>query len=101
MENKYTVIIEATFNEGGMQSEEFKEYSAKALAAATPHGGVVVAKHGITENIAQGETPHAVSIIEFPSKEKAIAALKGEEYTSIIPLREIVFKEVKILFTKE
>ena len=99
-ENKYTVIIEATFNEGGMETDEFKEYSEKAGAIGAKYGAVTISKNMITENIAQGETPHVISVLEFPSKEKAVEGLTGEEYKILFPLREVAFKEVKILLTK-
>ncbi|MFT7507534.1 MAG: hypothetical protein ACI92I_000694 [Acidimicrobiales bacterium] len=99
-ENKCTVIIEATLLEGGMDMPEFKEYSEKATALGAEYGVMPVSKHMIGENLGQGETPHVVSLVEFPSKEKAVEFMNSEEYKSLIPLREVVFKEVKILITK-
>ncbi|MFT7644981.1 MAG: hypothetical protein ACI9BF_000650 [Candidatus Paceibacteria bacterium] len=99
-ENKCTVIIEATLNEGGMGIPEFKEYSEKATALGAEYGAIPVSKHMIGENLGQGEAPHVVSIVEFPSKEKATEMMCSEEYKSLFPLREAAFKEVKILITK-
>jgi uncharacterized protein (DUF1330 family) len=100
MEERYTVIIEATFNEGKMKSEEFKEYSTKAGALGEKAGAVTISKNMIEKNLDQGDTPHVIFVIEFPSRDNAVRFLTSEEYTSLIPLRRIVFKEVKILLTK-
>ncbi len=99
-ENKCTVVITGTFKEGGSGTPEFKEYSRKANAIVEEKGGVVVAKHMVEQNLGDGETPHLVVTVEFPSKEKAVEAFSNEEYTSIIPLRQAATSEVNILITK-
>jgi len=96
---KYTVVLQGTFNENGMKSAEFAEYSQRSNANGEKHGGVVQAKYMISENLGQNETPSFVIIVEFPSKDAATKAFTSEEYLSIIPLRKVAFKEVKILLT--
>jgi len=94
--NKTIVIIEATFNPNGMHTPEFKEYSRRSNANGEAHGGVVLSKYQVTANLGKGETPHMVLIIEYPSQEEARRTFTDEEYQSILPLREVAFKEVRI-----
>ena len=95
--DKSTIIIEATFNPNGMNTPEFKEYSRRSNANGEAQGGVVIGKYQVTENLANGETPHLVLVIEYPSKEAAHNTFTNSEYRSIVALRDVVFKSVKIL----
>lgn len=95
----YIAILEGTLGEGGMDSPEFKEYSKRSNANGEAHGGVVLKKYMIKENLGQGGKPDFVLIVEYPSHEAAKKTFSSEEYKAIIPLRNIAFKEVKILFT--
>lgn len=92
-------ILEGTFNKDGQNTPEFKEYSQRSNANGQANGGKLLGKYVISENIAQGETPHVVFVVEFPSREVAQATFSNEEYKSILPLRDIAFKEVKILLS--
>jgi uncharacterized protein (DUF1330 family) len=93
-------ILEGTFNEDGQHTEAFKEYSQRSNANGQKNGGIVLGKYLITENLGQGQTPHVVFVIEFPSREVAESTFSNDEYKSILPLREIAFKEVKILLSE-
>jgi uncharacterized protein (DUF1330 family) len=97
--NKVIIVIEATFNPNSMNTPEFKEYSQRSNANGEAHGGVVLQKLQVTENLGSGDTPHMVLIIEYPSQDMASQTFNSDEYLSILPLREVVFKEVKILQT--
>jgi len=97
--DKTIIVIEATFNPNGMNTPEFKEYSRRSNANGESHGGVVLHKYQVTSNLGSGDTPHMVLIIEYPSVEMAEKTFTNEEYISILPLREVAFKEVKILQT--
>ena len=94
------VILEGNFNKGGSEMPEFKEYSKRSNANGEAHGGVVLQKFSISENLGQGLKPDFVLMVEYPSYEKARDTFTSEEYQSIIPLRDKVFQEVKILLTK-
>ncbi len=96
---KTIVIIEATFNPNGMNTPEFKEYSRRSNANGEAHGGVVLSKHQVTENLGVGQTPHLILVIEYPSMQKAHETFTNLEYQAILPLRSVAFKEVKILKT--
>ena len=96
---KYIVIVEATLNDEGTQSSEFKEYSERATENNTKYGGMVKEKYLISKNIGQGTTPSLIILLEFPSKENAQKAFSNEKYLSLISLRELAFKEVKILMS--
>ena len=98
--NKCTVVMTGIFNEGGSEMEEFKEYSMKAAALTEANGGNVVSKNVVEKNLGNGNSPHVVIVMEFPSKEKAVDTFTSEEYTSLIPLRGMAFKEINILITK-
>jgi len=97
---KYTVVLQGTFNENGMNSPEFAEYSQRSNANGEAFGGVVQGKYMIKENLGQNEAPHFVIIVDYPSEDAARNAWVSEEYKAIIPLRDVAFKEVKILLTK-
>lgn len=83
-----------------MDSPEFKEYSKRSNANGETHGGVVLKKYSIKENLGQGEKPDFILIVEYPSYEIAVDTFTCEEYKSIIPLRDVAFKTVKILLVK-
>jgi uncharacterized protein (DUF1330 family) len=95
------VIVEGTFNEGGADSVEFKEYITRAIANDKVHGGVELSQYTIQENLGQGETPHFVVVLKYPSYEAAKETFNSKEYKAIIPLRDVVFKKVKILIQAE
>ena len=97
--NKAIVILEATFNPNGMHTPEFKEYSRRSNANGEAHGGVVLSKYQVTDNLGDGETPHMILIIEYPSQEQARQTFINKEYQSILSLREIAFKAVRIFQT--
>jgi len=97
--DKVYIVIEATFNPNGMNTPEFKEYSHRSNANGEAHGGIVLHKYQITRNLGSGSTPSILLIIEYPSLEMAKRTFTNEEYLSILPLREVAFKEVKILQT--
>jgi len=92
-------VFQGTFNEGGQNTPEFKEYSQRSNANGEANGGKLLGKYVISENLGQGEMPHVVFIVEFPSYDVAKSAFTNDEYRSIIPLRDIAFKEVKILLS--
>lgn len=98
---KSIVILEGKFNEGGMESPEFQEYSRRSNANGETHGGVVLQKYMIKENLGQGEKPDVVLVVQYPSYEAAQQTFTSDEYKAIIPLRDIAFKEVKILLTAD
>jgi len=100
-DKKCVAILMGTFNKGGSESEEFKEYSKRANANGEANGGVILSKYTVDQNLGNGTTPHFVIVVEYPSREKAIDTFTNEEYKSIIPLRDIAFEEVNILITKD
>ena len=53
----------------------------------------------VSENLGQGGKPDFILIVEYPSYE-AKNTFSNEEYKAILPLRDIAFKEVKILLTR-
>lgn len=97
--NNCMVVIEATFNQGGQETEEFKEYAQRSNANGQSNGGKLIAKYFISGNIGQGQTSSLVIVFEFPSKEAAEINFTNDEYNAIIPLRDVAFKEVKILLS--
>ncbi len=100
IEKSCIAVLQGTFNEGGQNTPEFKEYSQRSNSNGEANGGKLLGKYVISENLGQGEMPHVVFIIEYPSYEVAKSVFTNEEYMSIIPLRDIAFKEVKILLSE-
>ena len=99
MTTNCTVILEGTFHKGGKTSPEFEEYSRRSNANGEAHGGVVV-KNYLISDLGQGEKPDFILIIEYPTRDKAKKAFTSDEYKRIIPMRNKVFKEVKILLVE-
>lgn len=97
--DKSIVIIEATFNANGINTPEFKEYSRRSNANGEAHGGVVIGKYQVTANLGQGDAPQLVLIIQYPNKQSGEQTFTNPEYLAIVALREVAFKEVKILQT--
>ncbi len=100
---KTSVVIEATFNANGMNTPEFKEYSRRSNANGEAHGGVVISKFQVTGQLAsngmESTLPHLILVIEYPNQESAEKTFSNQEYLSIIPLRDVAFKSVKIYQT--
>jgi len=82
-----------------LNTPEFKEYSRRSNANGEAHGGVVLNKFQVTENLGQGDTPQMIMLVEYPNEKKAKETFTSSEYRSILPLKDMVFSEVKILFT--
>ena len=100
-EEKCIAIFEGTYNEGMNGSDEHKEYSEKSSANAEAYGGFVsLSEYIFEQNLGNGMIPTFIVIVEYQSKEKLKQSLESDEYLSIIPLRDLVFKEIKILIAK-
>ena len=94
-------VLQGIFNEGGKDTPEFKEYSKRSNANGEANGGVVLSKYMISENLGQGDMPHFVIVVSYPSREIAVDTFTNDEYNAIIPLRDVAFKEVKILISDQ
>ena len=100
-EKKCVVVFEGTFNEGMAGSAVQKEYSQRSAANAEVYGGFeALSNYSFEQNLGTGSTPDFIVIVEYQSKDQAIQSLLSDEYQSIIPLRDLTFKEVKILIAK-
>jgi len=95
-----TVIIEGTFKKGMENSPEFSEYSRQSNENGEKHGGVVIHKVIVSENLGSGQTPNFVLFIEYPTREKAIETFTNDEYLKLGELRNQIFESVKILIEK-
>jgi len=93
-------ILEGCFRDGGQDSAEFQEYSRRSNANGEAHGGVILNKYLIAENLAQGNKPDFILIVQYPSYDIAHQTFTCDEYKNILPLRDVAFKEVKILLVK-
>ena len=100
-EEKCVVVFEGTFNEGMAGSAVQKEYSERSAANAESFGGFeALSNYSFEQNLGTGSTPDFIVIVEYQSKDQAVQSLLSDEYQSIIPLRDLTFKEVKILIAK-
>lgn len=100
-EKKCIAVFEGTYNEGMDGSAEHKEYSQRSSANAKVYGGfMVLSSYTFEQNLGNGLIPTFVVTVEYQSKEKIIQSLESDEYQNIIPLRDLVFKEIKILIVK-
>jgi hypothetical protein len=50
-------VLQGTFNEGGQNTPEFREYSQRSNANGEANGGKLLGKYIISENLGQGEMP--------------------------------------------
>ena len=98
-ESPCVAVLLGTFNEGGQTTPEFKEYSQRSNDNGEANGGKLLGKYIITENLGQGDMPHVVFVVEYPTCEVARSVFTNDEYKAIIPLRDVAFKEVKILIS--
>ena len=78
----FVVVQESIENE-----DVFNQYRAKAPATIAAYGGKFLARGGNLE-VMEGELPHKrLVIIEFPTREDAIAWYNSSEYQEILPTR--------------
>ena len=78
----FVVVQESIENE-----DVFNQYRAKAPATIEAYGGKFLARGGNLE-VMEGELPHKrLVIIEFPTREDAIAWYNSSEYQEILPTR--------------
>ena len=78
----FVVVQESIENE-----DVFNQYRAKAPATIEAYGGKFLARGGNLE-VLEGELPHKrLVIIEFPTRQDAIAWYNSAEYQEILPTR--------------
>ncbi|MFK4447919.1 uncharacterized protein (DUF1330 family) [Caballeronia udeis] len=78
----FVVVQESIENEA-----VFNQYRAKAPATIEAYGGKFLARGGNLE-VMEGELPHKrLVIIEFPTRQDAIAWYNSAEYQEILPTR--------------
>ena len=78
----FVVVQESIENEA-----IFARYRAKAPATVEAYGGKFLARGGNLE-VLEGELPHKrLVILEFPTRQDAIAWYNSPEYQEILPLR--------------
>jgi uncharacterized protein (DUF1330 family) len=63
-----------------------EEYRSLAYKAIRKYDGRYIARGGTIENI-EGEPPHAVVIVEFPSIERAREWYRSPEYAEALAIR--------------
>jgi len=66
------------------------DYASHVAATLTPYGGRYLAAGGRTESIEGAPPASRVSILEFPSVDKAEAWYNSPEYDKIKPVRHAV-----------
>jgi uncharacterized protein (DUF1330 family) len=68
------------------QNAEIVEYLNRIDATLAPYGGRFRV-HGTTPEVADGELPGTIVLIEFPDVERVRAWYASPEYQEILPLR--------------
>jgi len=76
---------------------EVIEYIERVQATLDPYGGRFVA-HGPQVEVAEGEWPGTIVIVEFPSLEEALAWYASPAYQEILPLRTRNIRGTAIIF---
>lgn len=100
-EQPCTVVLTGTLKASAETTPEFQEYARRSAANGEANGGKLMGKYTIVENLGQGSTPTVVFVVEYPTRQIAVDVFTNEEYTSIIPLRDMAFEEVKILISAQ
>lgn len=67
--------------------EEFQKYGEQVVATVKQYGGTYVIRGGQPEKLEGTWNPNRVSILEFPSAERAKAWYQSPEYSAIISFR--------------
>lgn len=95
---KGTIIVLGTFTEG--HEKYFSEYSSKIRTFLEQFETTVIRRQIIRETLYGEGKPGLVMLIDFENKEVARKIFFEEEYISIIPLRDKVFKSFEMYFAE-
>ena len=91
---KGTIIVEGTFTIG--YEEYFKEYSLKIRSFLKQYQTTVIRRQLINETLYGQDKPNLIMLIDFEDREVARKIFFEEEYISLIPLRDKIFKTFKM-----
>jgi uncharacterized protein (DUF1330 family) len=89
-----TIIVEGTFAAG--YEDHFDAYSQKIRDFLKQFDTTVIRRQLISETIYGENHPNLIMIIDFANHDLARNIFRGDEYLSIIPLRDKVFKDFKM-----
>jgi uncharacterized protein (DUF1330 family) len=67
--------------------ERFQTYAVQVPATLIPFGGRYVVRSGASEAIS-GDPPGRIVILEFPSRDQALAWRTSQAYAAILPIRD-------------
>lgn len=70
--------------------ERYKPYTVAGHAAVIHHGGRFLAEGAIPELVEGGWQPKRMAIVEFPTREAALAFYNSSDYTAARKLRQSV-----------
>ena len=91
---KGTIIIQGTFNDG--YKAYFEEYSFKVQSFLKKNKTTIIRRQLISKTLYGYEKPSLIMLIDFEDTEIALKIFFEEEYISLIPLRDKVFKSFKM-----
>jgi uncharacterized protein (DUF1330 family) len=91
---KGTIIVEGTFNIG--YEKYFEEYSLKIQTFLKQFETSIVRRQLIKEALYGHDKPDLIMLIDFEDRDVANKIFFEDEYISLIPLREKVFKTFKM-----
>lgn len=97
---KCTVILTGRLRENGHLMPEFTECSERAELNSKQHGGEVIHKYMIRENLGDGQRQDFVFIVEYPRYEDVVAAHSNDEYQQIASIRKKVFSEFNVMIAQ-
>src|SRR3954470_15004792 len=93
---KGTIIVEGTFNIG--YEKYFEEYSLKIKTFLKQFETSSVRRQLIKETLYGHDKPDLIMLSDFEDRDVANKIFFEDEYISLIPLREKVFKTFKMYF---
>ena len=71
-----------------LDAERYDAYRPKSAASVAAAGGRYIVRGGDIEALEGGAPPGRTVVIEFPTREAAVAWYRGDEYTAARQLRE-------------
>ena len=95
---KGTIVIEGTFQQG--YESYFQDYSIEIKKFLQKYDAITTRRQLIEKTLYGQDRPNLIMIIDFPNKGLAEKIFFEQEYLSLIPLRDKVFKTFKMYLAK-
>jgi uncharacterized protein (DUF1330 family) len=89
-----SIVVVGTFADG--HEKWFDEYSARVRQFLQSRGATTLRRQRVERTLYGDDDADLVMLIDFPTREGAMAAFLEEEYLDLIPLRNRVFSDFRM-----